>query len=50
MGGWLADRGRVVLHRPERERKLHPLGLTLDWEREYGQSRLHIFIHEEEEE
>ncbi len=50
MGGWLADHGRVVLHRPERERMLHPLGLILDWSREYGQSRLHIFIHEEEEE
>jgi 16S rRNA (guanine966-N2)-methyltransferase len=49
MGGFLADDGRVVLHRPQRERQLHPLGLKLDWRREYGQSAVHIFVHDEEE-
>lgn len=48
MGGFLADDGRVVLHRPQKERQLRPLGLALDWERDYGQSTVQIFIHEEE--
>jgi 16S rRNA (guanine966-N2)-methyltransferase len=48
MGGFLADKGRVVLHRPQKERQLSPLGLALTWERDYGQSTLQIFEHEEE--
>jgi 16S rRNA (guanine966-N2)-methyltransferase len=48
MGGFLADNGRVVLHRPQKERQLSPLGLSLSWERDYGQSTLQIFEHEEE--
>ncbi len=49
MGGFLSDDGRVVLHRPERERVPEPLGLKLEWEREYGQDRLMVFVHDEEE-
>lgn len=49
MGGFLADDGRIVLHRPQRERQLHPLGLKLEWHRDYGQSTVHIFVHDEEE-
>ena len=48
MGGFLSDSGRIVLHRPQKERRLHPLGLALTWERDYGQSTLQIFAHEEE--
>jgi 16S rRNA (guanine966-N2)-methyltransferase len=48
MGGWLADDGRIVVHRPAKEAKLKPLGLALEWEREYGQSKLLVFTHEEE--
>ena len=48
MGGWLADSGRIVVHRPAKEAKLKPLGLALEWEREYGQSKLLVFTHEEE--
>jgi 16S rRNA (guanine966-N2)-methyltransferase len=48
-GGWLADEGRVVLHRPSKERKLQPFGLKVMWEREYGQSVLSIFTHEDED-
>ena len=48
MGGWLADDGKIVVHRPAKEAKLKPLGLALEWEREYGQSKLLIFTHEEE--
>ena len=48
MGGFLTDAGRIVLHRPQKERQLKPLGLALDWERDYGQSTVQIFIHEEE--
>jgi 16S rRNA (guanine966-N2)-methyltransferase len=49
MGGWLADAGRVVLHRPTKERRLSPFGLALVWEREYGQSAVYVFTHEEDE-
>ena len=48
MGGFLSDEGRIVLHRPQKERQLHPLGLARTWERDYGQSTLQIFAHEEE--
>lgn len=48
MGGYLADEGRIVLHRPQKERQLRPLGLALSWERDYGQSTVQIFTHEEE--
>jgi hypothetical protein len=32
-----------------KERRLKPLGLKLLWEREYGQSRIWVFTHEEED-
>lgn len=48
-GGWLADDGRVVVHRPAKEFRLHPLGLRLSWERSYGQSHIYVFSHEAEE-
>jgi 16S rRNA (guanine966-N2)-methyltransferase len=50
MNGWLSDDGRVVLHRPARERALEPLGLELQWSRDYGQSNVSVFGHEEEAE
>ena len=49
MGGFLSDEGRVVVHRPHKEAKLNPLGLKLVWEREYGQSKILVFSHEDEE-
>jgi 16S rRNA (guanine966-N2)-methyltransferase len=49
MGGFLSDEGQIVLHRPSKERKLKPLGLKLAWEREYGQSAIYIFTHEDED-
>jgi 16S rRNA (guanine966-N2)-methyltransferase len=48
-GGWLTDDGRVVLHRPAKERRLQPFGLQVVWEREYGQSVVYIFKHEDED-
>jgi 16S rRNA (guanine966-N2)-methyltransferase len=48
-GGWLTDEGRIVLHRPSKERKLRPFGLQMVWEREYGGSVLYIFMHEDED-
>jgi 16S rRNA (guanine966-N2)-methyltransferase len=49
MGGWLADDGRIVLHRPVKERRHIPFGLSLVWEREFGQSAIYVFTHEEDE-
>ena len=49
-GGWLADEGRILVHRTVKEAQLKPFGLELMWEREYGQSRILVFCHEEEEE
>jgi 16S rRNA (guanine966-N2)-methyltransferase len=49
MGGFLSDEGRVVVHRPGKENPLEPLGLKLLWEKEYGQSRIVVFMHEDEE-
>jgi 16S rRNA (guanine966-N2)-methyltransferase len=48
-GGWLSDTGRIVVHRPAKEFALDPLGLTLSWERAYGQSHIYVFSHEPEE-
>ena len=48
MNGWLSDDGRVVVHRPARERGLEPLGLHLEWSKDYGQSNVSLFCHEEE--
>lgn len=48
-GGFLADDGRIVVHRPAKESKLNPLGLQLTWDREYGQAKLLIFTHEDED-
>ncbi len=49
MGGFLADDGRIVVHRPTKESKLKPIGLKLDWTRDYGQARVYVFVHEEED-
>ena len=49
MGGFLADEGRIVVHRPYTERDLNPLGLAVSWSREYGQSKLQIYVHDEED-
>lgn len=48
MGGFLSDDGRIVVHRPQKESQLKPLGLKLVWEREFGQARVLIFCHEDE--
>jgi 16S rRNA (guanine966-N2)-methyltransferase len=48
-GGFLAHDGKVVVHRPAKESRLVPLGLELQWERDYGQSRIFVFSHEGEE-
>ena len=50
MHGWLSDEGRVVLHRPAKERALHPFGLKRSWSRDYGQSNVSVFTHNDEEE
>jgi 16S rRNA (guanine966-N2)-methyltransferase len=50
MQGYLADEGRIVLHRPAKERTPQPFGLELVWEREFGQSAVMVFIHQEEDE
>jgi 16S rRNA (guanine966-N2)-methyltransferase len=47
--GYLADEGRIVVHRPAKDMGLRPLGLELVWERDYGQSHLSVFTHEPEE-
>ena len=47
--GWLADDGRIVVHRPGKEFSLNPLGLSLAWERAYGQAHIYVFTHEPEE-
>lgn len=49
MHGYLSDDGRVVVHRPAKESTLEPLGLKVAWEREFGQSKLYIFTHEDED-
>lgn len=49
-GGFLADDGRIVVHRPARLSPPSPLGLELIWEREYGQSQIYVFAHEGEPE
>jgi 16S rRNA (guanine966-N2)-methyltransferase len=48
MGGFLSDEGRIVVHRPHKEAQLKPLGLQKVWEKDYGQSRLLMFSHEDE--
>ena len=48
MGGFLADEGRVVVHRPAKNTTLSPLGLSLTLERDYGQATVFFFEHEEE--
>ncbi len=47
-GGFLADEGRIVVHRPHKEAQLKPFGLQRIWEKDYGQSRLLMFTHEDE--
>lgn len=49
MGGFLSDEGRIVLHRPANDPRLEPLGLQKTWERTFGQSKVMVFTHEEEE-
>jgi 16S rRNA (guanine966-N2)-methyltransferase len=48
-GGWLANDGRIVLHRPAKERRQLPFGLKVVWQREYGQSAVYVFTHEDED-
>jgi 16S rRNA (guanine966-N2)-methyltransferase len=48
--GFLSDDGRVVVHRPGKESPLRPLGLAVAWEREFGQSHIYVFVHEQEPE
>ncbi len=50
MGGYLADKGKVIVQRNGKENPLVPFGLKLVWEREFGQSKLYIYEHEDEEE
>ena len=47
-GGFLADEGRIVDHRPHKEAQLKPFGLKRLWQKEYGQARLLMFTHEDE--
>lgn len=47
-GGFLADDGRIVVHRPARETGLAPLGLQMVWERTVGQSALYVYAHEDD--
>ena len=49
-GGFLSDEGRIVLHRPSKENPPQPLGLKLVWEREFGQSQLLVYTHEDDDE
>lgn len=49
MGGFLADEGRIVVHRPMKEKRLDVFGLDLMWERDYGQAHIYIFCHEDDE-
>lgn len=46
--GYLGDAGRIVVHRPLKEMRLRPLGLKLVWERDYGQSHVYLFAHEDD--
>lgn len=48
MGGFLSDDGRVVVHRAAKDSRLNPLGLEQVWQRDYGQSHIYVFCHEEE--
>lgn len=50
MNGFLSDEGRIVVHRPAKESEMAPLGLACTWNREFGQSRVYVFTHDEEEE
>jgi 16S rRNA (guanine966-N2)-methyltransferase len=49
MNGYLEDEGRVVVHRPVKDRRLKPVGLKLLWERDYGQAHIYVFTHEDED-
>ncbi len=48
-GGWLSDKGRIVVHRPTKESQLKPFGLTMVSEKDYGGARILVFEHEEED-
>jgi 16S rRNA (guanine966-N2)-methyltransferase len=50
MHGYLADEGRILVHRPGKESDLVPLGLKVMWDRDFGQSRVYVFTHEDDEE
>ena len=50
MGGFLADDGRIVVHRMSKDFKLAALGLRVIWQRTFGQSTVLVYTHEEEEE
>ena len=49
MEGFLSDEGRVVVHRPANESSIDALGLQPVWEREFGQSKIVVFTHDEED-
>jgi 16S rRNA (guanine966-N2)-methyltransferase len=49
MGGFLADDGRIVVHRQSKGMRISALGLKLVWERSFGQSSVYIFMHEDED-
>jgi 16S rRNA (guanine966-N2)-methyltransferase len=49
MYGYLSDEGRILVHRSAKESDLKPLGLKVIWEREFGQSRLVVFTHADDE-
>ena len=45
--GLVAEGGRIVVHRSAKESPAQPLGLTIGWRRDYGQSRILVYEHEE---
>ena len=49
IGGFLADRGSIVVCRSIRESQLKPLGLTKLWERNCNERYVTAFTHQDEE-
>lgn len=48
VGGYLADQGRVIVCRPQRDWRLEPLGLQKIWERALQDRHVSAFAHNEE--
>jgi 16S rRNA (guanine966-N2)-methyltransferase len=48
MGGFLADEGRIVVHRMSKDFNLAALGLRVIWQRTFGQSTVLVYTHEDE--